>query len=386
MKKCIVISDSFKGTLSSLDICQIARETFRDILPDCELVTIPVADGGEGTVDCFVQAMGAVPVTVTVQGPFGEPVSAVYARMGDAAVIEMAAAAGLSLAGDRKDPSAASTYGVGQLMAHAAKQGCRKIYLGIGGSATNDGGCGCAAALGVRFYDETGTAFVPTGGTLDRIRTIDPAPARALLKDIPLQVMCDVTNPLHGPNGAACVFGPQKGAAPAMVKCLDAQLAAFAKTLRRELGSDVADLPGAGAAGGMGAGCVALLGGTLCSGIDAVLSIVGFEAQLNDADLVISGEGRLDSQSFQGKVISGIARRTGEAGVPLVILAGIIDDSARDAGKYGITAVCNTNRAGRPMSEVPAHCREDYASALGDMLRLIRMAEGIRSGAGKTGR
>lgn len=378
MKKCIVISDSFKGTLSSLDICQIARETFQTVLPDCELVTIPVADGGEGTVDCFVQAMNAVPVTVTVQGPFGDPVSAAYARMGDAAVIEMAAAAGLSLAGDRKDPSRAGTYGVGELMRHAVEQGCKEIYLGIGGSATNDGGCGCAAALGVKFYDAAGKTFIPTGGTLDQIKTIDIAPARELLHGIPLRVMCDVTNPLHGPNGAAYVFSPQKGADPAMVERLDGQLKAFADVLRRELGADISDLPGAGAAGGMGAGCVALLGGELSSGIDAVLSIVGFEEQLKDADLVISGEGRLDSQSFQGKVISGIARRTGEAGVPLVILAGILDDSARNAVFPGITAVFNTNRAARPMSEVPAHCREDYRAALTDLLRTVQMAEGFR--------
>ncbi len=378
MKKCIVVSDSFKGTLSSLDICQIARETFAQVAPECELVTIPVADGGEGTVDCFVQAMNAIPVTVTVQGPFGDPVEAVYARMGDAAVIEMAAAAGLNLAGERKDPSKASTYGVGELMRHAVEHGCQEIFLGIGGSATNDGGCGCAAALGVRFSDETGAAFLPTGGTLDRIRTVDTASARLLLKDIPLRVMCDVTNPLYGPNGAAYVFGPQKGADPAMVERLDGQLKAFAGTLQRGLGADVSALPGAGAAGGMGAGCVALLGGKLSSGIDAVLSAVGFEEQLKDADMVISGEGRLDSQSFQGKVISGIARRTGEAGVPLVILAGSIDDSARAAAKHGVTAVFNTNRAARPMSEVPAHCREDYCAALTDLLCTIRMAEDFK--------
>lgn len=379
MKKCIVISDSFKGTLSSLEICRIARETFARVAPECALVTIPVADGGEGTVDCFVQAMNAVPVSVTVQGPFGDPVTAVYARMGDTAVIEMAAAAGLSLAGDRKDPSGAGTYGVGELVRHAVEHGCGNIYLGIGGSATNDGGCGCAAALGVRFYDEAGTHFVPTGGTLDRIRAIDAAPARKLLEGVCLEVMCDVTNPLYGPNGAAYVFGPQKGADPAMVERLDGQLRAFAAVLRRELGADVADLPGAGAAGGMGAGCVALLGGTLRSGIDAILSIVGFEQQLAGTDLVISGEGRLDSQSFQGKVISGIARRTEAAGVPLVILAGIIDDSARDAAKHGVTAVFNTNRAGRPMEQVPAHCREDYAAALTDLLRLVQTVEVFRN-------
>lgn len=375
MKKCIIISDSFKGTLSSLDICQIARLVFADVMPKCELVTIPVADGGEGTVDCFIQAMRAVPVTVSVHGPFGTPVCATYARMGDTAVIEMAAAAGLSLVGDHKDPSKASTYGVGEMIAHAVAQGCREIYLGIGGSATNDGGCGCAAALGVRFSDAVGAAFVPTGSMLKRIRNIDIAPAREMLRGIPLRVMCDVTNPLYGTNGAAYVFGPQKGADSEMVQELDEQLMAFAQTLQRELGINISNLPGAGAAGGMGAGCVALLGGELSSGIDAVLSIVGFEEQLKDADLVISGEGRLDSQSFQGKVVSGIARRTSAAHVPLVILAGIVDDSANCAGDYGITAVFNTNRAARPMAEIPSHCREDYRTALTEILRTIQLAE-----------
>lgn len=378
MKKCIVISDSFKGTLSSLEICQLAQTVFASVAPDCTLVTIPVADGGEGTVACFVQALGAVPVIVTVHGPFGEPVSATYARMGDTAVIEMAAAAGLTLAGNRKDPSIASTFGVGELIAHAVANGCREIFLGIGGSATNDGGCGCAAALGVEFYDENGASFVPTGATLSQIQHIDTTRAQPLLNGVSLHVMCDVTNPLHGENGAACVFGPQKGADRAMVALLDDQLVQFDWTIQRELGMDVAQIPGAGAAGGMGAGCMAFLQGELCSGIDAILSIVKFEEQLQDTDLVISGEGRLDSQSFQGKVISGIAQRTQAHGVPLVILAGIVDDSARDAAAHGITAVFNTNRAGRSMDQVKAHCREDYQAALTDLLRVIQMSEHMK--------
>ena len=178
MKKCIVISDSFKGTLSSLEICRIAGETVPGIFPDCRVVALPIADGGEGTVACFVEAIGAKPVTVSVTGPYGEPVEAVYARKGALAVVEMASAAGLPMVGDRKDPSRTTTYGVGQIIRCAVKSGCTEILLGLGGSCTNDGGCGCAAALGVDFYDEMGKVFVPRGGELARIARIDMTAAR----------------------------------------------------------------------------------------------------------------------------------------------------------------------------------------------------------------
>lgn len=210
MKKCIVISDSFKGTLSTLDICAIAREVFPAHFPDCELVTLPVADGGEGTVACFLEALQAQPVTVSISGPFGEPIQAVYARKNSLAVIEMASAAGLPLAGERRDPETATTYGVGQLIRHAVEQGCTDILLGLGGSATNDGGCGCAAALGTRFFDAAGNSFVPVGGTLADIAHIDVRERCRLLENVRVTVMCDVENPLFGPNGAAWVFGPRR--------------------------------------------------------------------------------------------------------------------------------------------------------------------------------
>lgn len=375
MKKCIVISDSFKGTLSSQEICEIARQSIPRIFPDCQIVAIPVADGGEGTVECFIEAIGAVPVTVTVSGPFGEPVEATYARKGPSAIIEMASAAGLPMVGDRKDPETASTYGVGQLIRHAAEQGCTEILLGLGGSATNDGGCGCAAALGTRFLDAAGQAFVPVGGTLDRIAHIDLTETRQLLAGVKITVMCDVENPLYGPTGAAYIFGPQKGADDVIVERLDRQLRCLDQVLQRELGISVAQVPGAGAAGGMGAGCIAFLGAELKPGIEAVLDLVQFDRCLDGAGLVITGEGRIDSQSVHGKVISGIARRTAPRRIPLVAIVGGIAEDAGEAYDLGVTAMFGIDRPASAFKEFASRSREYYQRTLEDVLRLFRAGE-----------
>ena len=371
MKSCVVVSDSFKGTLSSLEICRLAREAVRSVFPGCRVDAIPVADGGEGTVDCFLEAIGAERVTVPVTGPYGEPLQAAYARRGEQAVIEMAAAAGLPLAGDRKDPERATTYGVGQLLRHAVEHGCRTILLGLGGSATNDGGCGCAAALGARFYKSAGEdPFLPVGGTLDQIARIDLQELRRLLEGVRITAMCDVTNPLYGPQGAAYVFGPQKGADRAAVRRLDRQLQAFGETLRRELGAELG--PGSGAAGGMGAGCAAFLGAELRSGIEAVLDTVQFDKRLEGADLVITGEGRIDAQSLDGKVISGVAARTRARGIPLIAVVGGIAPDASAAYERGVTAMFGINREAKDFRECAGQSAENYRRTLEDVLRLIR--------------
>lgn len=375
MKKCVVVSDSFKGTVSSREICAIAQQVIPRHFPACEVVCIPVADGGEGTVDCFIQAMGAQRVEITVTNALGEKSAAAYARIGELAIIEMAAAAGLPQVGALRCPGTATTYGVGELIAHAAHSGCRKILLGLGGSATNDGGCGCAAALGVRFYDADGQSFVPVGDTLGRIARIDNAEAEALLRSVEITVMCDVTNPLYGPTGAAYVFAPQKGADAEKVKSLDAGLRHFGDVIRSQYGLDVSAMPGAGAAGGMGAGCVALLGGTIQSGIDAVLDVTGFDRQLEGADLVITGEGRIDSQSADGKVISGVARRTRAKGVPLIAIAGGIADSAGAVYDIGVSAMFSTDRAALPVDMLGARSPGDYEATLSDIMSLIAIAE-----------
>ena len=375
MKKCVVVSDSFKGTVSSREICEIAQRVIPRHFPACEVVCIPVADGGEGTVDCFVQAMGAQRVGVTVTNALGEKSAAAYARIGELAIIEMAAAAGLPQVGALRCPGTATTYGVGELIAHAVDSGCRKILLGLGGSATNDGGCGCAAALGIRFYDADGQSFVPVGDTLGRIARIDTAKADELLRSVEITVMCDVTNPLYGPTGAAYVFAPQKGADAEKVKSLDAGLRHFGDVIRSQYGLDVSAMPGAGAAGGMGAGCVALLGGTIQSGIDAVLDVTGFDRQLEGADLVITGEGRIDSQSADGKVVSGVARRTRAKGVPLIAIAGGIADSAGAVYDIGVSAMFSTDRAALPVDMLGARSPGDYEATLSDIMSLIAIAE-----------
>lgn len=375
MKKCVVVSDSFKGTVSSREICEIAQRVIPRHFPACEVVCIPVADGGEGTVDCFIQAMGAQRVEVTVTNALGEKSAAAYARIGELAIIEMAAAAGLPQVGALRCPGTATTYGVGELIAHAVDSGCRKILLGLGGSATNDGGCGCAAALGVRFYDADGQSFVPVGDTLGRIARIDTAEAEALLRSVEITVMCDVTNPLYGPTGAAYVFAPQKGADAEKVKSLDAGLRHFGDVIRSQYGLDVSAMPGAGAAGGMGAGCVALLGGMIQSGIDAVLDVTGFDRQLEGADLVITGEGRIDSQSADGKVISGVARRTRAKGIPLIAIAGGIADSAGAVYDIGVSAMFSTDRAALPVDMLGARSPGDYEATLSDIMSLIAIAE-----------
>nr|WP_325183980.1 glycerate kinase [uncultured Oscillibacter sp.] len=374
MKKCVVVSDSFKGTLSSGEIGRIAEEVIPRFFPDCQVVTIPVADGGEGTVECFMSALRTGPVSVDVRGPNGQAVSAVYTRSGTKAVIEMAAAAGLPLAAAGSDPASTTTYGVGELMRHAVEHGCTEILLGLGGSATNDGGCGAAAALGAGFYNAAGDRFIPTGATLDQIAHIGLEDCRRLLAGVKITAMCDIDNPLFGPSGAAYVFAPQKGAGPEMVRFLDGQLRRLSETVERELGVSIAGLPGAGAAGGMGGGCAAFLGAELKSGIEAILDLVDFDACLEGADLVITGEGRIDAQSVGGKVLSGVARRT--RGVPLICVAGGLDDSAAAAYDLGVTAMFSINREPRPLAESGPRSGENYRRTLEDIMRLIRAVEG----------
>lgn len=380
MKKCIVISDSFKGSLSSGEICDIARACFAEVLSDCELTAIPVADGGEGTVDCFHQVCGGELVPVTVQGPFGQDMEAAYLRLdGGRAVIEMASSAGLPLVGDRRDPRITSTYGVGQQIRHAVEQGSTQILLGLGGSCTNDGGCGCAAALGVRFLDRAGQAFVPTGGTLDQIAHIDVSGARQLLQTVKLTAMCDIDNPMHGPTGASYIFGPQKGADPAMVEFLDGQLKALDAVIQRELHRAVADVPGAGAAGAFGAGILAFLDGTLCPGIEAVLDLVDFDGKLKDCDLVITGEGRFDSQSIRGKVVSGVSKRAKRQGVPVAVIAGSVAEDVESVSAdpdSGVTAAFSINRQAMDYSESRPFSRRNYRYTLENLLRLMKSTHG----------
>lgn len=374
MKKCMVISDSFKGTLTSVEICKIAEESFARILPDCELIAIPAADGGEGTVACFLHACGAEPVTVEVSGPLFETLPATYARLQDkTAVIEMAAAAGLPLVEGRGNPAVTTTFGVGQMIRHAVESGSRKIILGLGGSATNDGGCGCASALGVHFFDEDGKEFIPTGITLEKIAHLDMGECGELLRDVEICLMSDVDNPLYGERGAACVFGPQKGADAEMVELLDRNLRAFSDILVEYCGEGWMR-GGAGAAGGMGAGCMALLHANMRSGIETVLEMTGFDELLEGCDLVITGEGQIDRQSMGGKLISGILKHTVKRAVPTVALVGSIAEDLEELPyEAGLTAVFSINRRPEAFKNSRLKSHENYQRTLEDILRLLNM-------------
>ncbi len=336
--KLIFVPDSFKGSMSSARICAILAHAAVLEMPGVETASIPVADGGEGTTDAFLAAGNGEKRSCFVMDPWGEETPAFYGVLpGKTAVVEMAAAAGLPLVGNRKNPEKTTTFGVGQLIRAALEQGAEEIILGLGGSATNDGGCGAAAALGVCFRDAAGTSFIPTGETLHQIAALDVSPARALLQGKRLRVMCDIDNPLCGARGAAQVFGPQKGADATMVRRLDEGLAHLARIARRDTGVDMQAIPGAGAAGGMG-GMAALLGGKMEMGIDVLLDSVGFNQLLEDALLVITGEGRLDSQSLGGKVVVGVSRRCREKKIPCLALVGGYAGDLDAAYAAGLTA------------------------------------------------
>lgn len=340
LQNCIVAPDSFKGTLSSSEACQIICDVFAKHAPACDVSALPIADGGEGTVDCFEQALpGSRRVDVCVSGPLGEMLDVHYIRHDDTAVMEMARCAGLPLVEGREDPMLTTTCGVGEMIAHAVRAGCRRIILGLGGSCTNDCGAGMAAALGVVFKDKQGRPFVPVGGTISEVADYDISAAMLFLKDVEITAMCDIDSPMFGPLGAAYVFAPQKGASAEEVVELDNGLRSMARVLASKMGKDVSEVPGTGAAGAMGAGVLAFLGGKLKPGIDTILDTVAFDDMLVGADLVITGEGRVDAQSAMGKVISGIAQRAKRHDVPVVVLAGAVEAGAEDLYGLGVTAM-----------------------------------------------
>ena len=372
MAKYVLIPDSFKGTLSSEDICRIASEEILRLEPEAEICAIPVADGGEGTVDAFLAAVGGTRAEVPCTGPCGQEVMGFYGLLPDGtAVVEMAAAAGLPLAGACRDPEKTTTYGVGQLMAHALFRGAKRLVLGLGGSATNDGGCGAAAALGAEFLDAEGQAFVPTGGTLTQIAHIRMKGLRETLAGAEVTVMCDIDNPLCGPAGAAAVFGPQKGADAAMVVRMDAGLRHLAETLEKDVGMEVLTLAGGGSAGGFGAGAAAFFGGQLRMGIDVVLDLTDFDRKCRGASLVITGEGHLDSQSLRGKTVVGVARRARALGVPAAALVGGCETALDAVYAEGVSGVFPIHPALCTWPQAAARTEEDLRFTMGNLLRFM---------------
>ncbi len=373
MKKIILIPDSFKGTMSSEEVCEIMKNSISKF-SNAEIVSVPVADGGEGSVDAFLAAMPGEKRFVSVNNPFFEQFESFYGIIqdGKTAVIEMAAAAGLPLIEDRKDPLKATTFGVGELMLDAVKSGCENIILGLGGSATNDAGAGCCCAVGVRFLNDKGEQFVPVGATLNEIASIDVSGLDDRIKKANITIMCDIDNPLYGPNGASYIFGPQKGADPETVQLLDNNLVHFSKIVEKDIGLSIDTLAGGGAAGGMGAGIFALVGGKLCQGIEVVLDTVGFDELVKDASLVISGEGRIDGQSARGKVVAGIARRTAVKNVPTIAIVGDVGNDFEKLYDIGLTAVFSINRVAVLFKDAKLRAKQDLSSVCEDIFRLLK--------------
>ncbi len=340
--KIVIAPDSYKESLSAVEVAQAIEKGFREIFPDAHYIAVPVADGGEGTVDAMVSATRGAKFATTVTGPLGEPVSACWGMSGDGktAFIEMAQASGLVLVpAEKRNPLITTSRGTGELILRALDKGARSIIIGIGGSATNDGGAGMMQALGAKLTDANGTEVGPGGGGLLTLNSIDISGLDKRLASCVINVACDVTNPLTGDNGASRIFGPQKGADESMIVELDRNLAHFAQMIKKYLRIEVKNAPGAGAAGGMGAALMAFLGADLRSGVEIVTEALNLEEHIHDCWLVVTGEGRIDSQSIRGKVPTGVATVAKKYRKPVIGIAGSLSRDAAVVHQHGIDAV-----------------------------------------------
>lgn len=339
--KVLITIDSFKGSISSIKGSQAISLGIKDIYPEAEIVTLPLADGGEGTVEALIEATNGKLVKKEVMGPLKEKVNAAYGILGDekTAVIEVAAACGLPLVPyNQRNPFVTTTYGVGELISDAIEKGCREFVIGLGGSATNDAGIGMLQALGFRFLNENNEEVGLDAKALHEVWKIDLSNVNEKLKECTFKVACDVNNPLYGPQGATYVFGPQKGATPEMLKQLDLGLKHFAEVVFYELGTDIHDVPGAGAAGGLGAAFSGFLNADLQSGIELVLEIIGLETNMQGTNFVITGEGKLDEQTSMGKAPLGVAQLAKKYNIPVLALAGGITEETAVLNELGITS------------------------------------------------
>ena len=357
----LIAPDSFKGTLSAAQVCDIAERAFKDAIKDVRIIKLPAADGGEGLCASFEGFAKGRRIAAEVSGVFGDKMTAEYFMLDNkAAVIETASCAGLPLAGENKNPEKATTFGVGELMLHAKQNGAKAVLLGLGGSATNDCGIGMATALGWKFLDENGNCVAPCGISLSKIQKIIP-PTKSF--DLPVTAACDVENPLYGKNGAAYVFAPQKGADEDMVRRLDSGLQNVAQVIEKDIGKAVAATKGSGAAGGMGAGALAFLNAQLKKGIDIILDESGFDALAAECDLVVTGEGRLDFQSADGKVISGVAKRAKRLGKKVVAVCGCRGDGAEKILDCGVSETYFATEKEKPLAEILETCETDLYNA-----------------------
>jgi glycerate kinase len=381
--KVIIAPQEFKGALSALAAAEAIERGVKAALPEAETVLVPVADGGDGTLDALVEGSGGRVFRSVVTGPLGQPLEARWGVMGDGqtAVIEMALACGLALVPhQRRNPNITTTRGTGEIIAEALDRGFSRIVVGLGGSATNDGGAGMASALGARLLDAEGQTLPDGGAALARLAKVDVSKLNPKLADTTIIGATDVTNPLCGPTGASAVYGPQKGATAEMVVELEAALKNYGRVLRRDLGKDVAERPGAGAAGGLGAGLMAFAAAELLPGIDMVCDVVNFDAHLQGADLVITGEGRADRSTIFNKAPVGVARRALAEGVPTLLLAGSLGPGHRELYQHGIAAIACI--ADSPMSfrQSLGRTAELLEGAAERALRLMAVGTNVEAG------
>lgn len=372
-------SDSFKGTLSSQKTAELLTRAAKEIFPDCACAAVTVADGGEGTTDAVLSAVKGEPIRLTVKGPLWEPTQSTYAILEDGrAVMEMAAASGLPLVAEKdKNPLETTTYGTGEMIRDALDRGCRDISIAIGGSATNDGGMGCVRALGVRFLDADGKELEGRGKDLAKISHIDLSGMDPRVKESRFTVMCDVTNPLCGPEGATYTYGKQKGGTPERLEELEAGMCHYRDLLKEIFGTDMDQVPGAGAAGGLGAALMAFFGGQLRSGIETVLDLIGFDERLEGVDLVVTGEGAADWQSVFGKVMQGVGSHCKAFGIPAVAIVGSMGPGAEDIFDHGIVSIMTTVNGVMSLNEALSRADELYLSAARRLFRLLRAGKAL---------
>jgi glycerate kinase len=364
--KIVLAPDKFKGSLSGPEFCRIAEETIREFLPRAEVISLPLADGGDGTAEVLQDRLGASRMKATVSDPLFRPILTDFLFDEDSglAFIEMAQASGYALLrAEERNPLFTTSFGTGELIHCAIKAEAKRLIIGLGGSATNDAGTGMAAALGYRFLDKNGTEVSPVGKNLQKIRSIE-APAENPLRGIQVDLACDVANPFFGEMGAAYVYGPQKGANPREVELLDQGLRSFAALVKNELNLDLQNIPGAGAAGGIGGGAVAFLGAQHRSGIELVKELLDFDASLKDADWVISGEGALDEQSFYGKTIQGVTDSAQKRGVPVAVFCGHLDLAETKRKEVGIAYATSINKPHQSLEEAIANTADNLKEAV----------------------
>ena len=374
--KVVIAIDSLKGSLSSMEAGMAIKDGILAAKPDAEVIVKPLADGGEGTTDALIEGMNGERIDLTVTGPMHTPVDAYYGYLKDTntAVMEMASAAGITLVPDsEKNPLLATSYGVGEMINDAIQRGCRNFIIGIGGSVTNDGGIGMLKALGVRFLDENGEDAGEGGQALAKIARIDVSGMNPLLKECHIQVACDVNNPLCGENGSTYVYGPQKGVTEDMKKTLDEAMAHFARVTSETLENDYMNIPGAGAAGGLGYAFLAYTGAALTPGIELILDAVGLEEELSGADVVVTGEGRLDFQTAMGKAPVGVAKLAKKYNAKVIAFAGSVTKEATACNKEGIDAFFPIVRGVCTLAEAmdPVAARNNMTATVEQVFRLL---------------